>query len=149
MKSLIRPNEPHVVHEVIDGEAVLINMESGAYYSLDKVGAEIWAMIETGSSMSDLIASVTMRYSGEPAEIERGIATLLAELETERLIVSGNGEEPGHAATVSTSSAAGGERSRFVPPVLHKYTDMTELLLLDPIHEVDEMGWPRLPGEAS
>jgi hypothetical protein len=25
---------------------------------------------------------------------------------------------------------------------LHKYTDMEELLLLDPIHDVDETGWP-------
>jgi hypothetical protein len=27
-------------------------------------------------------------------------------------------------------------------PVLNKYTDMQDLLLLDPIHEVDERGWP-------
>jgi hypothetical protein len=25
---------------------------------------------------------------------------------------------------------------------LQKFTDMQELLLLDPIHEVDERGWP-------
>jgi hypothetical protein len=27
--------------------------------------------------------------------------------------------------------------------VLQKYTDMADLLLLDPIHEVDEQGWPQ------
>jgi hypothetical protein len=30
----------------------------------------------------------------------------------------------------------------FVPPVLERYTDMQELLFLDPIHDVDESGWP-------
>jgi hypothetical protein len=28
-------------------------------------------------------------------------------------------------------------------PVLEKYTDMQELLLLDPIHDVEEAGWPK------
>jgi hypothetical protein len=35
----------------------------------------------------------------------------------------------------------------FVAPVLDKYTDMQELLLLDPIHEVDASGWPKLPDD--
>jgi hypothetical protein len=39
----------------------------------------------------------------------------------------------------------------FTQPVLEVYTDMQDLLLLDPIHEVDEeAGWPspKPPGEA-
>ena len=35
-------------------------------------------------------------------------------------------------------------------PVLEKYTDMQELLLLDPIHDVEEAGWPKAkPGAAA
>jgi hypothetical protein len=30
----------------------------------------------------------------------------------------------------------------FQPPTLRKYTDMQDLLLIDPIHEVDDLGWP-------
>ncbi len=30
----------------------------------------------------------------------------------------------------------------FAPPRLQRYTDMQDLLLLDPIHDVDEVGWP-------
>jgi hypothetical protein len=33
-------------------------------------------------------------------------------------------------------------KSPFEMPKLSKYTDMEDLLALDPIHEVDEMGWP-------
>jgi hypothetical protein len=32
--------------------------------------------------------------------------------------------------------------------MLQKFTDMQDLLLLDPIHEVDESGWPRVPQTA-
>jgi hypothetical protein len=35
-----------------------------------------------------------------------------------------------------------GKQQEFSRPILTKYTDMKELLLLDPIHEVDETGWP-------
>ena len=35
------------------------------------------------------------------------------------------------------------EKPIFQAPSLQKYTDMEEMLALDPIHEVDEeMGWP-------
>jgi hypothetical protein len=31
------------------------------------------------------------------------------------------------------------------PPALEKFTDMQDLILLDPVHEVDERGWPHAP----
>ena len=34
-------------------------------------------------------------------------------------------------------------QKEYEPPVIECYPDMQELLLLDPIHEVDETGWPR------
>ena len=38
----------------------------------------------------------------------------------------------------------------FQEPALQKYTDMEDLLLLDPIHEVDDTGWPNpKPDEAA
>jgi len=34
------------------------------------------------------------------------------------------------------------DNARFQPPTLNKYTDMRDMLLLDPIHDVGESGWP-------
>ena len=39
------------------------------------------------------------------------------------------------------------ELPNFERPKLGKYTDMQDLLLADPIHEVDEQGWPVQPGD--
>ena len=42
-KSLhFRINNPKVIHETIDGETVIVNLDSGNYYSLDATGADIW-----------------------------------------------------------------------------------------------------------
>jgi hypothetical protein len=36
----------------------------------------------------------------------------------------------------------------FQPPTLESYNDMQDLLLLDPIHDVDDMGWPQKAPDA-
>ena len=41
-----RINYPQVINETIDGEAIIINLVTGSYYSLDKTGAEVWELIE-------------------------------------------------------------------------------------------------------
>jgi hypothetical protein len=33
-------------------------------------------------------------------------------------------------------------RTPFMPPELEVFTDMKDLLLLDPIHAIGEAGWP-------
>jgi hypothetical protein len=37
----------------------------------------------------------------------------------------------------------GGKRRAYVAPAFDRYTDMAELLLIDPVHDVDEAGWPQ------
>ena len=43
-----RINAPHVVHETIDGETILIHLGTGAYYSLEGVGAHVWGLAVAG-----------------------------------------------------------------------------------------------------
>ena len=42
----LRVNRPTVISETIDGEAVVINLDSGHYYSLDGTAGEIWSLVE-------------------------------------------------------------------------------------------------------
>ena len=43
-----RVNSPQVILETFADEVVIVNLESGSYYSIDKVGAEIWALLAEG-----------------------------------------------------------------------------------------------------
>jgi hypothetical protein len=135
-----QPNGPNVLHEVIDGEAVLINLENGNYYSIDKVGAEIWSFMETGASAGQIIDILSSKYEGSRDEIETAVNALLVELLSQALIIEVDCQSPpGEPLEIQTGSS----RLPFEAPVLHSYTDMSELLLLDPIHDVDETGWPK------
>jgi hypothetical protein len=137
-----RVNTPTVTHETIDGEAVIINLDSGNYYSLVEVGSFIWGLVEKGASASELQNLILQTYQGNATDIDRGVQELLAELQQENLIVPVDGAgalDPNQELASNNSH----DKLPFNPPALHKYSDMQELLLLDPIHDVDEAGWPK------
>ena len=130
---------PQVIHEAIDGEVVVINLENGKYYSLRGSGARVWAGVADRAGVDEIAAHLARSYHGAD-EAGASVAAFLAELESEELIVPSS-EDPGPWAP---SEPHNGARSPFEPPVLERFTDMQDLLLLDPVHEVDEaQGWPR------
>jgi hypothetical protein len=139
-------NSPKVVHEIIDGEVVIVHLVRGHYYSLVKTGAEIWSGIERGMSGEQILEEMVSRYDGEPAEIEKAVNNMIEQLQEEELIVVAQTDESDSttAAAGPTEAKANPEKLSFEPPKLDKYTDMEDLLLLDPIHEVDETGWPNV-----
>jgi hypothetical protein len=134
-------NKPKVIHEIFDDEVVIINLNSGNYYSLQNAGARIWELIEREAMRDEIVAEIVARYDGTRDEIARAVNVLLEEFAQEDLIAPATGER-GAEMSAASLSPAGEPRIAFEPPVLNKYTDMEDLLLLDPIHEVDEMGWP-------
>lgn len=137
-----RVNSPQVTHETIDGEAVILNLDTGSYYSVNQAGATIWRLLDAGASLRRIVQTLTASYTGDPQEIETGVYALVEKLEQERLITANNGTGEPTLEEADTAARHNGELPRFEFPNLHKYTDMEDLLLLDPIHEVDDSGWP-------
>src|SRR5215813_788473 len=88
-----RVNTPTVTHETIDGEAVIINLESGNYYSLVEVGSFIWNLVDRGASASEVQNLVLETYQGNATDTVRGVQELLAQLQHENLIVPVDGAE--------------------------------------------------------
>ena len=137
-----RVNTPTVTHETIDGEAVIINLDSGNYYSLVDAGSLIWALVDRGASASEVQELLQQSYQGDSTDIDRGVQELLAQLQQENLIVPVDEATAADLAGVLPSTN-GHDKPSFNAPSLNKFSDMQELLLLDPIHDVDEAGWPK------
>jgi hypothetical protein len=127
-----------VIHQTLDGEVIVVNLDTGTYYSLDGVAAEIWAAVERGLTVEEAVAEAADHHGTSRQVVEPAVTRFLAELAREELIVTVNGSKPIAAPAMTDGTAQGS----FPEPVLNKHTDMQELLLLDPIHEVDERGWP-------
>jgi hypothetical protein len=136
-----RINSPHVVHEVFDdGEAAIINLKSGAYYSLDPVGASIWALIEKRCSQGEIVERLTERYDGSLVKMIDDVNALIAGLQAEDLIAPAT--DAGPSSQAGAAEAAPAAKAPYSAPVFERFEDMKELLLLDPIHEVGDPGWP-------
>jgi hypothetical protein len=136
-----RLNSPNVIGETIDGEAILVDLRTGSYYSIQGSGSTLWDAIASGASLGRLADEVASAYSVDRDAAEDAVSSFCAELEREGLIVSLDGladstpEPPLDLAPISSGQV-------FSPPIVEKYTDMQDLVLLDPVHEVDERGWP-------
>jgi hypothetical protein len=139
-----RINSPKVIHETIDGETVIVNLDSGNYYSLNRSGADIWSIIGTGLKVRDIIEDIAGLYSAEREVVTPSVLRFIDELQKEALIVTDD-SQVGEVITepeARVSVAETGGKGIFENPALQKYSDMQDLLLLDPIHEVDDAGWP-------
>jgi hypothetical protein len=156
MPQQLAVNLTNVVHETIDGETILIHLGTGTYYSLDGAGAAVWDLLAQGVAHDELSAQLGARYEADPAVLETSVAGFVAELLAEGLLVALEpGSEPPSAPVAGASSPEGGGEGSangvpaavgaFVVPVLHKYTDMQEFMLVDPLHDVEaDAGWPHV-----
>jgi hypothetical protein len=134
--SAYRINEPAVISEVIEGEAIILNFESGTYYSLNESARSIWQDLAAGVTTALLAERLGSRYGPGVIPCAADIRGFVAELEREQLIVAAPDRI---ASTMEPAAAADGD---YESPQLEKFTDLQELLLLDPIHEMDEAGRP-------
>lgn len=134
---LYRVGGPHVLFEEIDGELIVVNMERGSYYSTDSVGADIWALLLAGSSVKQMIAALRERYLGDNEAIATGVRSFLEQLSFEGLVSGEAAESPPTRPNLPASEAR-----PFRAPELSVHRDMRDMLLLDPVHDVEAAGWP-------
>jgi hypothetical protein len=127
-----------VVHETIDGETILIHLETGSYYSLGGCGADIWGLLAAGWSDDAVVAEMQRRHAEDPEVVAAAVRELLSSLTREDLVLVSDAD-----ATVSLAAASDAPSgAEFSAPALEKYTDLQYFLLLDPVHEVEAAGWP-------
>ena len=149
-QSVFKVNSPKVIFEAFDDEVVLINLDNGNYYSMGESGLYIWRLIEQGAAISEILCWTAERFSESSSTIERAVNQFVQELLNEELIVLDASVAPNKSIDPNPNgSMLAPGTNNFRVPVLHKYTDMQDLLLLDPIHEVDEMGWPVVKPDSS
>jgi hypothetical protein len=128
---------PQVVSEQYENEALAINLDSGTYYSLNAASAKVWAMILNNEPVHAIVQAFELGDARAAA-----LHDFLTRLVQEHLVVCCEpADSPGPDAAGATPAGAVAEGD--VPSFgLEVFTDMQDLLLLDPIHDVEDEGWP-------
>jgi len=123
----LRPNEPSIAATVIDGEAIIINVLTGVYYSLDGVGALIWSLIATGFRNQQIIERVAELYDVSQQQVREDLEKLTGQLLTEGIVwITAEPPEPDTSLPIDEPTGS------YHSPELNIYTDMEDLLALDP-----------------
>ena len=137
LRSEFTINTSSVVFERLNGEVIIISNQNGKYYSLGYTASDIWYLIQTSVSSSLWLKTLADNYQETPDSAEDEVKKFLDDLLSENLIKS--------------SEAAFGElqllpedtpRGKWSCPELLIFDDLQDLLLVDPIHDTGEEGWP-------
>lgn len=127
-----------VNHERLDDEVIAINIDSGVYFAMDDAAADCWSVAVDGGGVDEMVDVLVARYEVEPAVARTDAEAFVAALVAQRLAEAT--EEP--ASQLAPPAPATGGRLAYRRPELEGYDDLESLLLIDPIHEVDDAGWP-------
>lgn len=117
-----------VVSDHFDNEVVIVNLESGAYYSMKDTALAIWSLFEKNVSREGIINSFKGLTEVQKEEMLGFLSLMVSE---------------GLAETSEVEIDSDIEDLVFYKLTYSKFDDMADLIMIDPIHEADETkGWP-------
>ena len=132
-----------VAADIVEGEAVIINLQTGAYYTTEGVGCDAWELLASGRASVEVVAALRDRYTADDGAIEAYVDEFAKTVLSEGLMHVLESEDPGATDPSPVELHPLATKPPFEPADFVSYHDMKGLLLLDPIHEVDpDSGWP-------
>jgi PqqD family protein of HPr-rel-A system len=82
----------NVVYEVLDDEAVILNLESGVYFTLDPVATRIWSLIAERADRAAIRRAMLEEFDVDGAVLDADLDRVLSQLSDRGLIVSLHGD---------------------------------------------------------
>lgn len=128
-------NESKMFADVTNNVAVIINSETGIYYGINNCGSIVFQAIIDGCSVQSILENLK-KMENCPSDIEQKLKNFTDELLQKEIIIEGE-----QSSKVPIFDEAVIKQDNFEMKVL-EYADAQEMLLADPIHDVDEKeGW--------
>jgi hypothetical protein len=125
---LYRPNAANVAAEIIEGEAIIINVATGTYYNTEGIGGWIWERCAAGNDTAEIVAQGCARFEVSTEQFAADLQVFLDELKAEELVL----ETPATSSGEATVESAVVDRLPYRQPKLAIYRDLKDLLALDP-----------------
>lgn len=71
----------------VQDDLMMLNVEQGAYYSLDPIGAEIWKLLEQPAAVRDLVDRLQKRYDVSAEQCQADVQAFLEEMQKNGMIL--------------------------------------------------------------
>ena len=72
--------------QIVADEAILIHMDTGTYFSLNKVGTELWEMLDGKATLGQNAGIIAQKYSVTTDQVLADFVELGSRLVTEKLV---------------------------------------------------------------
>lgn len=122
-------NEPSVIFDEMEGTTVVINLVTGKYFRLNEPSSRFWELLKEPTTYEQMA-----RTCENSDDFAREWPRILSQLQEHQLI---------RHITSSDPRQTNDPRWTFQSFELEVFSDLEEILRLDPVHEADpEKGWP-------
>ncbi len=131
-------NDSKMFADVTNNVAIIINASTGVYYGINNCGSLVFQAVINGYSVKTIVDSLK-KIDDCPTNIDQKVQEFIKELLQKEIIIESetNSSNPTFDESVI-------KKDNFEMKV-SEYTDVQEMLLADPIHDIDEeTGWQPL-----
>lgn len=130
-------NEEKMFYDMADGQAVVINFVTGMYYGTSTLGSEVLDRLVRGNA-PEKIKEAVKALSGCPEDIESQMDEFIRQLLEKEILLPGGETVPGGDEAIAEGALEDGFLLK-----LDEFSEIQDLILADPVHDVDvEQGWP-------
>jgi hypothetical protein len=85
-KNSVLKRAENVTFEVVADEAILIDINTGTYFSLNEIGTEFWEMLDGKQSIAQHAATIATKYEVETSMVIDDLLELAEEMAKDSLI---------------------------------------------------------------
>ena len=129
--------------ERIDGEIIVISYNTGKYYSVNKQGSDLLYLIEmkVKRELWYEILKLNFQNFAENTETTQKIDEFVEKCLNEKLLIGGE------TNIEKVELLNDYIRDNWESPELRIFDDLTDILLIDPVHDTSLEGWPNLKND--
>ena len=78
-----------VIFRELDGEAVVLNLDTGIYFGLDAVGTRIWRLLVERKPLKAVLETLIDEYEAPPDRLQRDLLAFVQRLDDKGLLSRG------------------------------------------------------------
>lgn len=90
MKEIIPVRSSDVTYSIMEPDIILLNIESGYYFSTNHVGAKVWELCNGKNSITEILCIISKEFKKDIIEIEDDIVELIESMTNEGLLLKSN-----------------------------------------------------------
>ncbi len=86
LQSVISRN-PEIIHSAMDDEVVMMSVDQGLFFGVDKIGTHIWNLLETPAKVDGLIEKLVTHYDVDPELCKNDTLLFLNDMLVKKVIL--------------------------------------------------------------